>query len=128
LAGPLLFFRGEESYALEQDAETGISLNNLFAMLNLAIQGRGISVATPGWLASGYMGRGQLEIIMPEWNIPDLPVWLIWRQRPRQTRVFTDFCNYIEERWNTRPQLIADDHAAPLLQPDFLTRHDTGKP
>ena len=97
-------------------------------LLNLAIQGRGISVATPGWLASGYLGHGQLEIILPEWNIPDLPVWLIWRHRPRQSRIFTDFCNYIEERWNTRPQLIADDHAAPLLQPDFLIQPDNEKP
>lgn len=128
LAGPLLLFRGDESCALEWDAETGISSNNLFAMLNLAIQGRGISVATPGWLASGYLGHGQLEIILPEWHIPDLPVWLIWRHRPRQSRIFTDFCNYIEERWNTRPQLIADDHAAPLLQPDFLIQPDNEKP
>ncbi|WP_240678577.1 LysR substrate-binding domain-containing protein [Pantoea ananatis] len=126
LAGPLLLFRGKESYELEWGAEPGISSNNLFAILNLAIQGRGISVATPGWLASGYLGRGELEIILPEWTIPDLPAWLICRQRPRQTRIFTDFCNHIEERWNTRPQLLADDHAASLLQPNFLARHDTG--
>lgn len=121
LAGPLLLFKGDESYSLEWDAETGISSNNLLGMLNLAIQGRGISVPTPGWLASGYLEREQLDIILPEWNIPDLPVWLIWRQRPRQTRIFTDFCNYIEERWNTRPQLTADAPPEVLLQPNFMS-------
>ncbi|PWV83268.1 hypothetical protein C7426_1294, partial [Pantoea ananatis] len=39
-----------------------------------------------------------------------------------------DFCNYIEERWNTRPQLIADEHETPLLQPDFLIQPDNEKP
>nr|WP_282601306.1 LysR substrate-binding domain-containing protein [Pantoea ananatis] len=32
LAGSILLFRGEETYSLERDAETGISSNNLFAM------------------------------------------------------------------------------------------------
>lgn len=119
LAGPLMFSKGEHSYLVDNVSDKGVSSNNLFAMLNLVIKGHGISLATPGWLASGYTTQGQLEVILPEWKIPDLPAWLIWRQRSQQTRLFTDFRDYIEQRWNTRPQVIREDMAE-VLQPDFL--------
>lgn len=103
LAEAITIHNGNESYTIK-DSSKGISSNNLFGMLNLVIQGRGISLATPGWLASSYTSQHQLEILLPDWTIPDLPVWLIWRQRPKQTSLFTDFRDYIEYRWNTRPQ------------------------
>lgn len=105
LAGPLMLSRGEESYLLDHSTENGISSNNLLAMLNLVIQGKGISLAMPGWLAADYIKRGMIEPVLSEWRIPDLPVWLIWRQRPRQTALFTHFRDYIEQRWNTRPRI-----------------------
>lgn len=73
-------------------------------MLNLVIQGRGVSLATPGWLASGYVSQGQLEVILPDWVIPELPVWLIWRQHPKETALSKSFRDYIEYRWKSRPQ------------------------
>lgn len=39
-----------------------------------------------------------------EWKISDLPVWLIWRQRPRQAKLFIRFRDYIEQCWEIRPQ------------------------
>ncbi|WP_116819182.1 LysR family transcriptional regulator [Pseudomonas savastanoi] len=127
LAGPLMFSRGSESYMLEGISETGVSSNNLFSMLNLTIQGYGISLATPGWLASGYVG-GHLEIILPDWKLPDLPVWLIWRQRSRQTRLFNDFRDYVEQRWNSRTQLKNIGNASNVvLMPDFDTFYSPKK-
>lgn len=112
----------DETYTLSEVSYTGISSNNVLSMLNLVIQGRGISIATPGWLASGYISQGQLEIVLPSWFMPELPVWLIWRQRPKQSALFNNFRDYIEHRWNSRPQHLIPTTERGLLQPDFLTK------
>lgn len=103
LAGPLMLSCGDESFLFKPSDESGVSSNNLLAMLNLVLQGKGLSFAMPCWLAADYIARGQLVRILPEWRIPDLPVWLIWRQRLRQTNLFTHFLDYIEKCWNERP-------------------------
>lgn len=120
LSGPLMLSRGEESFLLDNISDTGISSNNLFSLLNLVIQGKGISFATPGWLASGYLKQGQLQTVLSDWKIPDLPAWLIWRPRAHQTRLFSNFRDYIEMRWNSRPQLLSSETGTKPLQPDFL--------
>ncbi|MGP2522374.1 LysR family transcriptional regulator [Pantoea ananatis] len=101
LAGPMMISRNKESFLVEHPTENGISSNNLLAMLNLVVQGKGISLAMPEWLAEKYINCGLLVTVLPEWRIPDLPVWLIWRQRPRQTALFTHFRDYIEKCWST---------------------------
>ena len=50
--------------------------------------------------------------------------WLIWRPRVQQTRLFSGFRDYIEKRWNGRPQMRPSGTVPKLLQPDFLTRQD----
>lgn len=128
LSGPLMLSRGVESFLLDNPSDVGMSSNNLFALLNLVIQGKGISLATPGWLASGYLQHGQLQTILTDWKIPDLPAWLIWRPRAQQTRLFSSFMDYIEKRWNDRPQMRCSDDAPNILQPDFLIRQDENAP
>lgn len=108
LSGPLMLSRGGESFLVETRADSCLSSNNLLSMFNLVLQGKGISLATPGWLAAGHIARGELIPILPEWNIPDLPVWLIWRQRSRQTKLFTHFRDYIEQCWEARPNLKSE--------------------
>lgn len=54
--------------------------------------------------------------------MPELPVWLIWRQRPKQSALFNNFRDYIEHRWNSRPQHLIPTTERGLLQPDFLTK------
>lgn len=126
LSGPLILSRGEESFVLANISDTGISSNNLFALLNLVIQGKGISLATPGWLASGYLRQGQLQMILEDWKIPDLPAWLIWRPRAHQTRLFTNFRDYIEICWNSRLQISSTETEPKPLQPDFLIKKEEG--
>jgi len=104
LSGPLMLSRGEESFLLEARSGSSLSSSNLLAMFNLVLQGKGISLATPGWLAAGYIARGELVPVLPEWKIPDLPVWLIWRQRSRQTKLFTHFRDYVGQCWEARPR------------------------
>ncbi|PKC42914.1 hypothetical protein V462_00080 [Pantoea ananatis 15320] len=50
--------------------------------------------------------------------------WLIWRPRAQQTQLFSSFRDYVERRWNGRPQMRPSDAALKPLQPDFLTAQD----
>lgn len=117
LAGNLTLFQGDESYTLDSTPSSGVSSNNLFSMLNLAIKGKGISLATPGWLASGYTQRDDLEIVLPEWKLPELPVWLVWRHRAVYTPLFMSFRDYVEQQWNTRLRNLPVDNSR--LQPSL---------
>lgn len=105
LSGPLVFHKEDEAVTIDTFSSTGLSSNNLLSLLNLVIKGRGISLATPGWLASGYIKTGNLQVILPEWRLPELPVWLVWRQRPRYSPLFIDFRDFVTEKWNGRPQV-----------------------
>jgi len=103
LAGPITLFKGEESYTLQGVNKYQFSSNNLVSLLNLVLKGYGISVATPGWLAAQKLYNNQVEIVLPEWKLPELPVYLIWKQRQFYTPLFKEFSNFIADKWNNRP-------------------------
>lgn len=105
LEGSITLSREDEDFTLNKLTLSNLFSNNLLSMLNLAVQGKGIGVAIPEWIAQGFIGRGEFVVILPEWKIPDLPVWLIWRQRQHYSRLFTDFRRHIEECWENRPRI-----------------------
>lgn len=100
LSEPILLSKGEETCLIDHGVNNNISTNNLLAMLNLVIKGKGICIATPKWLSSDYVNSGKLKILLPEWNAQEVPVWLIWRHRSKSTPLFMAFKDYIERRWN----------------------------
>lgn len=114
LSGNSVFYKGEESYTLDNYSATGVSSNNLLSILNLVLDGKGISIATPGWLASAYAVHEGLQVVLPDWNLAELPVWLVWRQRARYSTLFTDFRDFISEKWNNRATLNSQN--VPMVQ------------
>lgn len=107
-----IFYKGEESYTLDNYSATGVSANNLLSILNLVLDGKGISIATPGWLASGYAAHEGLQVVLPDWKMAELPVWLVWRQRARYSTLFTNFLDFITDKWNNIATL--DNPSTPL--------------
>lgn len=105
LAGPLTLFRGSETFTLQKSNNFRFSSNNLVSILNLVLKGHGISIATPGWLAAQKIYNNQIQLVLPEWSIPDLPVYLIWKQRQFYTPLFKEFSGFIADKWNNRPFL-----------------------
>ncbi|ELW4288904.1 hypothetical protein SH657_004560 [Salmonella enterica] len=79
--------------------------NNLLSVLNLVLEGKGINLMTPAWLATKYLKNNELEIILPEWRVPDLPIYLVWRHRQYYSPLFQRFLSFIEDKWNNRPQI-----------------------
>ncbi|WP_440984561.1 LysR family transcriptional regulator [Xanthomonas sontii] len=103
--GPVTLYRGQDSWCVDEFDQAGFSSNNLLGVLNLAIEGKGISIGIPAWLVTGYVQREELEVILPEWKIPELPVYLVWRHRQFYSPLFRNFSSFIEQAWNGRPQL-----------------------
>jgi len=64
-----MLIRGGKSFLVETRTDSGLSSGNLLAIFNLVLQGKGICLATPGWLAAGHIARSELIPILPEWNI-----------------------------------------------------------
>ncbi|EBN2212545.1 TPA: LysR family transcriptional regulator [Escherichia coli] len=105
LSGPLTLYRNDESYTINTSFDTCISSNNLLSIINLVLHGKGINLMTPVWLVAGYLKNNELEIILPEWKVPDLPIYLVWRHRQYYSPLFQQFRSFIEDKWNKRPQV-----------------------
>lgn len=93
---PLTLYKQNESYTIENYTETRLSSNNILSTLNLALQDKGINLITPDWLAN------DLEIILPEWNQAELPIYLVWRHRQYYSPLFRSFSQFIMEKWDSR--------------------------
>ncbi|EFN7774499.1 transcriptional regulator, partial [Escherichia coli] len=73
--------------------------------INLVLHGKGINLMTPVWLVAEYLKNNELEIILPEWKVPDLPIYLVWRHRQYYSPLFQQFRSFIEDKWNKRSQV-----------------------
>ncbi|PIJ49847.1 transcriptional regulator [Erwinia sp. OLTSP20] len=93
-----------ESFTLTMNHHSGLLSNSVFALLNLLLNGEGGVMILPAWLAKNYVQAGQLEVVLPQWKIPDMPVYLVWRHRKFYSPLFRDFARIIEERWNQTDQ------------------------
>ncbi|EPA3166842.1 LysR family transcriptional regulator [Yersinia enterocolitica] len=105
LSGSLTLYRQDESYTIDGSLHTRVSSNNLLGILNLVLQGKGINLMTPAWLTAGYLQKNDLEVILPEWKVPDMPIYLAWRHRQYYSPLFRHFQSFIENKWNNRPQI-----------------------
>lgn len=106
---PLTFTNGEETSELTILNDTCLASNNVPAMLNMALSGAGVCLALPDWVASRYVNSGELEMILPEWKLPEMPVWLVWRYRENYSALFHDFRNYIAGQWKTLSMAPSSD-------------------
>lgn len=71
----------------------------------MVLEGKGINLMTPAWLATKYLKNNELEIILPEWRVPDLPIYLVCRLLLEKKNLFQRFLSFIEDKWNNRPQI-----------------------
>lgn len=96
---PIPFTKGQNTVELTVRNNTWLASNSVSSVLNMTLSGAGVCLALPDWVASQYVNTGELEIILPEWKLPEMPVWLVWRNRENYTRLFHDFRKYIADKW-----------------------------
>lgn len=70
-----------------------LATDDLLLLRTAAVAGRGV-VALPGFLCAEFIGRGELEIVLPEWTLPTMTVHMVYPSRqglPPAVRHFVDF-------------------------------------
>lgn len=108
---PLTFTRGAETAELTIANTTSLASNNLPALLKMTLSGAGVCLALPDWLARQHVQAGALTPVLPDWQLPEMPLWLVWRSRDNYSKLFHDFRKYIAGQW----KVLSTD---PLPEPD----------
>ncbi|EPF0317219.1 LysR family transcriptional regulator [Enterobacter chuandaensis] len=96
---PITLTKSEQSIELNIDSSTCLVSNSMSSMLKMSLEGSGVCLALPTWIISNYVKNKQLVLILPEWEIPEMQIYLVWRYRERYSNLFIDFRRYIQEKW-----------------------------
>ena len=84
------------------DVHGRFSADNAAACNAAVAAGLGIGVAAL-WQVRGLLEQGRLEQVLESWQLPALPVHIVWsptKQLPARTRAFIDF---VAARWAVEP-------------------------
>lgn len=100
LSHSLLTRNDEDSYEINFNDKLSFRSNNVNSILNLALEGKGICVAIPKWMAESHVEKGTLVNVLSEWKLPALPCNIVWRYRSYYSVLFRDFTSFIERKWN----------------------------
>jgi len=102
LPGILTFNSGNEEYVFEKSDNHRYSSDNLLGAFNLMSMDKGITIATPGFLAQNSKQFPHVTTILDNWKIMPIPIYLIWRQRRFYSPLFRDFIEFISHKWDGR--------------------------
>ncbi|WP_235319677.1 LysR family transcriptional regulator [Pectobacterium fontis] len=95
----LTFTKEDEGIQQAIKIDAKLISNNVTAIVNLALEGKGICVASPYWYIRNYIESGELKLILPDWKIPTLETYLVWRYREYQSPLMISFRKYIQQKW-----------------------------
>ncbi|WP_345831203.1 LysR family transcriptional regulator [Erwinia sp. HDF1-3R] len=101
LKPPLILMKNGESRKIEFTPGKEMVSNNVFSLINMATENRGICLAAPVWAVKEQVDSGLLIHLLPEWRLPELQVHLVWRYRKHYSPLFRDFSTFIEKKWNS---------------------------
>ncbi|AFI89682.1 LysR family transcriptional regulator [Pectobacterium parmentieri] len=98
---PLSMTRNGEEQLVTLSYGNEFISNNIKSLLYMARKGKGICVAVPSWSAQEYLLDGSLVAVLPEYSLPVLPAYLVWRYRKWHSPLFRDFSTFVEKKWNS---------------------------
>ncbi|AVJ17519.1 hypothetical protein CLM71_10385 [Serratia sp. MYb239] len=100
LAGPLTFTGKDGDNVHVAETRPVFTSNNVSSLVQMATQGRGICLAVPAWTVRQHLEDGRLQTVLPDWSLPALPSYLVWRYRSNYSLLFRDFITFVEQQWN----------------------------
>jgi len=106
LSYPIMMKNNEDTINLDIQSGTKLTSNNLSSVLRMTLSGAGICLALPDWVINKYVKEKKLVRILPEWELPVMQVYLVWRYRERYSTFFNDFRKFIERKWS---ELLQDE-------------------
>lgn len=100
LAGDISLISDNQPEAVLVNPSPVCSSNNIGSLVNMALESQGICLALPVWSVQEHVDAGRLVQVLPEWKLPVLPAFLVWRYRSSYSPLFRDFIGFLEEQWN----------------------------
>ncbi|MFT4269380.1 MAG: LysR family transcriptional regulator [Pantoea sp.] len=100
LAGPLSFTGKDGDSVHITETRPVFTSNNVGSLIQMATEGGGICLALPAWTVRQHLEDGRLQTVLPDWHLPPLPSYLVWRYRSNYSLLFRDFITFIEKQWN----------------------------
>jgi DNA-binding transcriptional LysR family regulator len=95
------FNRGQELVKVEIDSN--LTCNDASVLLHAALAGAGLTIQ-PTYLVQDYINSGKLEVVLPQWQVPELAIQALYPSRkhlPLPLRAFLDFLatHFATPRW-----------------------------
>lgn len=94
------FTRQQETTKVELTAQ--FSSNDATVLLHAALAGGGISMQ-PAYLVQPYLATGQLEVLLPEWSLPELAINALYPSRRHMPVALRCFLDFLVQRFSQQP-------------------------
>jgi len=100
LRNPVRLHNGNLDTQLNIQDSRELHSNNIRSLLHMTMKERGICLAIPCWMVRELETNNVLSRVLPQWHLSPLPVYMVWRYRKHHSRLFSDFSEFIENKWN----------------------------
>ncbi|SUP82961.1 LysR family transcriptional regulator [Yersinia wautersii] len=104
LSSPVVFKKNDDDYKLHIKTNK-IKTDNVLLKFNLMLKGDFITISTPSWLAYDYLKSGQVIRLLPDWKLPKIPVFMLWKQNKFRSNFFLEFVDFLDDAWEKRNKL-----------------------
>ncbi len=88
--------------------EPQIRINSNEAMISAAVEGLGIALRIPLWAAEPLAKNGKLRHLLPNWHIPNAPVWLL-KHPGRKISALEKLIQFLRKTGTFHPTLTKAD-------------------
>lgn len=93
-----------------------VRVNDASSLAAPAVAGLGYAVGVPYWLVEDELKTGKLEIVLPDWQIASVPVWLLERPKRKASVKERRLVQYLKDRWSTTAGLSVPDRKVLRVQ------------
>lgn len=85
-------YRGEEHHQLAMPVRH--TSDNLTYILQQALLGSGLAIL-PEYIVRPYLHSGQLRIVLPDWEVQKIELWMIYQSKENNPTVLREYINFV---------------------------------
>ena len=94
--------QGQSQEQAQVSVSSHFSANEATALLRAALAGGGIALQ-PTYLANPHLADGSLQVVLPDWNLPDMAIYALYPSRKHLSPAVRAFLDFLAERFATIP-------------------------
>ena len=92
--------RGEQQ--TDVSVTSHLSANEATALLRAALAGAGIALQ-PTYLANPHLRDGSLQLVLPEWKVPDMSIYALYPSRKHLSPAVRALVDFLVQRFDQQP-------------------------